>query len=262
MSTVQLLSQYSFNMGAGEVTLGFTADHQLYSKILFVKKTAPLESVTKVEIKKAFGSPLMQCSIKTGTTVKEKLFQMVHFDIADTQGKQFLEELKAKIPSHALWTDRHEENAADVKDSASTRVYPLQFWTGMTKSLAGMSRGVQIGVNYGTYCLLVIPIPLLIYVLASGCHRVTTTASGILVKRLGGKFYSWDEVLRIDVIKYHIMITQNGLHTGDAFLLQCTLVTRTGNSRPFYIRTLEGKQFVNEMVERKKMIPEMKDMFV
>lgn len=242
--------------------MAFTNDKQLYSKIMFVKKTTPLELISSVVIKKAFGTTKLQCNIKVSSNGKEKFWQVVQFDISDEQAKRFLEELKSKVSVGCVWSDKMEEKAADLKDTSATRTYPLQFWFFMTKTLAGMSRGIQIGVNYGTYCLLLIPIPLLIYVLAAGCHRATTNENGILIKKLFGSFFAWDDVERIDVTKYEITITNYGAKTGDAFLLICTLIAKSGKKKEFMIRTLEGKQFVNEMIERKKMNSEIGKMFI
>ena len=187
-NNVTLISEYEFNMAGAPVMMGFTVDQQLYTKIMFVKRTAPLEEISSVVIKKAFGTADLQCTIKNSSKGKEKTFQTINFDISDEKGKLFLEELKSKVSVGCKWLDKMEDFGEDVKDTSATRVYPLQFWNFITKSLAGMSRGVQIGVGYGTYCLLVLPIPLLIYVLAAGGYRATTDAKGIRIKHFFGSF--------------------------------------------------------------------------
>jgi len=262
MGDITLISEYEFLMGGASVMMGFTNDKQLYTKIMFVKKTVPLEDVTSVVIKKAFASTMLQCTLKASIKGKERTFQTIQFDISDAKGKEFLEELKPKVSVGCKWEDRMEGHGEDVKDSSAKRVYPVQFWFFFSKTLAGMSRGVQIGVNYGTFCLLILPVPLLIYVLAAGCYRVTTDENGIRIKKFFGSYFSWDEVERFDVTKYHITITNYGATAGEAFILILTLITKTGKKKTFMIRTLEGKQFVNEMIERGKMDAAVGEMFV
>jgi hypothetical protein len=262
MSEYVLTSEYEFDMSGAAIHMGFTNDQQLYSKVMFVKKAVPLQELSSVVIKKAFGMPQLQCNIYCNKNGKEKTFQIVQFDISSENGKKFLEELKSKISVGCKWTDKMEDAGTDVKDHSAKRVYPLQFWTGMTKTLAGMGRGVQIGVNYGTFCLLILPIPLLIYVLAAGCYRATTDEKGIKVKKLFGSFYSWDDVDHIDVTQYHITITNYGAKAGDAFILILDLATKNGKKKKFMIRTLEGKTFVNEMIERGKMDPRVAELFI
>lgn len=262
MSDITLISEYEFSMGGASVMMGFTDDKQLYTKIMFVKKTVPLDDVCGVYIKKAFASTMLQCTVKFSKNGKEKSFQVIQFDISDAKGKEFLEELKSKVSVGCKWEDKMEDFGEDVKDTSATRVYPLQFWNFMTKTLAGMSRGVQIGVNYGTFCLLILPIPLLIYVLAAGCYRATTDEKGIRVKKFFGSYFLWEDVERFDVTKYHITITNYGSTAGEAFILILTLITKSGKKKTFMIRTLEGKQFVNEMIERGKMSEEIGKMFI
>lgn len=262
MAELQLISRYDFSIGAAHITMGFTDDRQLYTKVMFAKKTVPVEEVTSVVIKKAFASTKLQCTIRASQKGKDRLFQQVQFDVSDTQGKQFLEELKSKVSVGCKWEDRMEDFGEDVKDTSATRTYPVQFWFFFSKTLAGMSRGVQIGVNYGTLCLLILPIPVFIYVLAAGCYRVTTDANGIKIKKFFGSYFSWDDVDHFEITKYHITVTNYGAKVDDAFLLIFNLVSKSGKTKKFMIRTFEGKQFVNEMIERGKVDKEMGEMFV
>ncbi len=262
MADVTLISDYEFEVGGAQVIMGFTLDKQLYTKIMIAKKVVPLAEVSSVVIKKAFGTPLMQCTIKSSTNGKERTFQTIQFDITDEKGKRFLDELKAAVSVGCKWTDTMENFGEDVKDKSAERIYPVQFWFWFSKTLAGMSRGVQIGVNYGTFCLLILPIPLLIYVLAAGCYRVTTNGNGIKIKKFFGSYFNWDDVDHFNITQYHITITDYGAKTGDAFLLIFELVAKNGKKKKFMIRTLEGKQFVNEMVERGKLSKEMSELFI
>ena len=260
MSEITLTNTYQFDA----VTMGFTDDKQLYTKVMFVKKTAPLESVSNIVMKEAPLSDKLQMNIKTSKNGKESMFQVIMFDRTDEQGKQFVEELKAKVPAF-VWNNKVEakEAAEEATQTASGKhTYPLQLWNFMTKTLAGMPRGVQIGVNYGVWCFLIIPIPLLIYALVAGCHRITTTDEGITIKKFFGSFFTWDNVNRIEVIRYNIIITNYGVKSNEAFMLQCTLVSTDGKQKKFIIRTKEGKQFVHEMVGRKKMSAEVEKLFI
>lgn len=262
MADYTLISDYEFEYGGAQVIMGFTIDKQLYTKMVFVKKAVPLQEVSSVVIKKAFASTNLQCTIKSTSNGKEKTFQTIQFDITDEKGKRFLDELKAAVSVGCKWNDTMENFGEDVKDTSAERIYPVQFWFWFSKTLAGMSRGVQIGVNYGTFCLLILPIPLLIYVLAAGCYRVTTNANGIKIKKFFGSYFTWEEVDHFNITKYNITITDYGAKTGEAFLLIFELVAKNGKKKKFMIRTLEGKQFVNEMVERGKLSKEMSEMFI
>ncbi len=253
-----LTSSYKFET----TTAGFTANNELYTKILFVKKTIPLSDISSIVLKESSINDKLQLRIKINKNGKERLILVVQFDRTSDEGKLFLEELKKKVPSQFVWENKIEEEEPVSLSTSGKHTYPLQFWWFRTKSLAGNSRGVQIFVNYGTFCVLVFPIPLLIYVIAAGCHQITTTNEGITIKKLFGSFYSWDDISSIEVTRYNINITSYGIKTREAFLLSCELISKQGKNKKFIIRTKEGKSFVKEMVARKKMSPEIEKIFI
>ncbi|HSY76586.1 MAG TPA: hypothetical protein VK890_07005 [Bacteroidia bacterium] len=258
MGEINLTSSYQFDA----ITMGFTDDKQLYTKVLFVKKTVPLNDVSSIILKEAALSDKLQLNIKINKNGKESLFQVVQFDRTDDNGKKFLEELKLKVPSPLVWTNKTEDAEVATQGIGGKRTYPIQFWMFITKTMAGMSRGMQITMNYGLFCLLIIPIPLFIYVIAAGCYRITTTDDGITIKKLFGSFFSWNDVDRIEVVRYNIVITSYGVKSNEAFLLACTLYSSGGKTKKFIIRTKEGKAFVHDMVERKKMSAEVEKIFI
>lgn len=258
MAEYNLISTYQFDA----TSMGFTDDKQLYTKILFIKKAVPLSDISSITLKEAPLSDKLQMNIKINKNGKEVAFQMVQFDRTSDQGRLFLEELKLKVPSSFIWNNKLEAAEPSEINVSGKHTYPLQLWWFKTKSLAGMSRGAQIAVNYGTFCVILLPIPLLIYVLAAGCHRITTDDNGITIKKLFGSFFAWDDVSSIEVTRYNINITSYGIKTREAFLLSCKLISKNGKNKDFIIRTKEGKGFVKEMVERKKMSPEIEKIFI
>lgn len=265
MNENELLSKYDFNMSGAVVTLGFTADNQIYTKMMLVKKTAPLADVTSVVIKKGAMTSKLQYDIRVRKKDKDQLFQIVQIDSADEQGIRFVNELKSKVPATCTWTDKLEAKAVDVKDTSAKRTYDLQtMWFIKGKLFAGYGRTMQIIMSYGMLTLITIglALPLLIYVFAAGCHRVITGESGISIKKLGASFYSWEEVDRIEVSKYNVVVTNYGQTVDSSFLLRFTLFPKTGKSREFLIRSLEGKTFVKEMIERKKLSEEAAKLFI
>lgn len=153
-----------------------------------------------------------------------------------------------------------------VINSEDVRTYPVQFWFFMTKTMAGKSRGLQIAMNYGVFgialCFLIVPLFLFIYVLAAGCYRVTTNSAGIVIKKFTGNFFSWDDVDNIDFTKYHITITNYGAAVDEASILIFTLKSKQGKSVTFKMRSFEAKNFIAELVQRKKMPEEMLEMFI
>ena len=88
MSTITLASQYEFNTGGAVITMGFTHDNQLFTQMMFVKKTAPIASISSVTLKKAPLSSKLQYDIKIKkSNGKEQFFQSVQMDAADPQGQ-------------------------------------------------------------------------------------------------------------------------------------------------------------------------------
>lgn len=266
MGEINLISKYEFNMGAGITEIGFTDDNQLFSKIMFVKKTAPLNTISSVTIKKGALTQKLQYDIKIRKeNGKEQLFQIIQIDSADANGVKFVNELRAKVSTACIWTDKMEEKAIDVKNTMTSRTYDLQImWFIKGKLMAGYGRGLQIIMSYGLFTLvcLGLPLPLLIYVIVGGCHRVTTDTNGIKIKKLKANYFSWDEVDHIDVHTYNIIVTQYGTLADSNFLLVFKLFAKNGTKTEFIIRSLEGKQFVKEMIERKKMSEEAGKMFI
>jgi hypothetical protein len=61
---------------------------------------------------------------------------------------------------------------------------------------------------------------------------------------------------------YNIIVTQYGALADSNFLLVFNLHSKNGLKRKFIIRSLEGKQFVKEMIERKKISEETASMFI
>lgn len=266
MAGLNLVSKYEFNMGAGITEIGFTDDDQLFSKIMFVKKTTPLNSISSVTIKKGALTQKLQYDIKfRKDNGKEQLFQILQIDSADAQGVKFVNELKSKVSSNCLWTDKLEDKFGAVKNIMTTRTYDLQIlWFIKGKIMAGYGRGFQIMMSYGMLTLITIglTLPLLIYVLAAKCHRVTTDNNGINIKKLGSKYFSWNDVDHIDVHTFNIIVTQYGALADSNFLLVFNLHSKNGEKVEFIIRSLEGKQFVKEMIQRKKMSEEIANMFI
>ena len=266
MAEYNLISKYEFNMGSGITEIGFTDDDQLFTKILFAKKVAPLTTISSVTIKKGALTQKLQYDIKIiKEDGKEQLFQILQIDSVDPQGVKFVNELKSKIPASCLWIDKFEAKALDVKNSMSSRTYDLQImWFIKGKLMAGYGRGLQIFMNYGllTLCCLGLTLPLLVYVIATGCHRVKTDDNGIKIKKLFSKYFAWQDVDHIDVHTYKIIVTQYGALADSNILLVFKLHSKNGSKRKFIIRSLEGKQFVNEMIERKKISEETASMFI
>jgi hypothetical protein len=265
MSDIQLQSQYDFNMSGAVVTLGFTTDNQIFTKMMMVKKTAPVDSLSSVTIKKGLMTSKLQYDIRIRKGEKEQIFQIVQIDSADELGIRFVNDLKARMPASCKWNDTMEAQSVDVKDAGTSRFYDLQtMWFIKGKTMAGNGRTLQLIMSYGmlTLCTLGLTLPLLIYVFAAGCHRVKTDGNGITVKKLGAAYFNWDDVERIDASKYTITVTNYGQTVDRSFLLRFNLISKSGKKSEFLIRSLEGKNFVNEMIERKKLSPEASAMFL
>jgi hypothetical protein len=265
MSEPQLQSQYEFNMSGALITLGFTTDNQIYTRMMMIKKTAPLDSLSSVTIKKGVMTSKLQYDIRIRKKDKEQIFQVVQIDSADEQGIRFVNDLKARMPASCVWNDKMEAKTIDVKDSSASRTYDLQtMWFIKGKMFAGYGRTFQIIMSYGllTFCTIGIAVPLLIYVFAAGCHRVNTDENGISVKKLGKNYFSWEDVERIEATKYNVIVTNYGQEVGSSFLLRFNLLAKSGKKCEFLIRSLEGKNFVKEMIERKKMTADAASMFI
>lgn len=266
MAEYNLISKYEFNMGSGITEIGFTDDDQLFTKIMFAKKVAPLTTISSVTIKKGALTQKLQYDIKIiKENGKEQLFQILQIDSFDPQGVKFVNELKSKIPASCLWIDKFEAKTLDVKNSMSSRTYDLQImWFIKGKLMAGYGRGIQIFMNYGLFTLICLglPLPLLVYVIAAGCHRVKTDDNGIKIKKLFSKYFAWQDVDHIDVHTYKIIVTQYGALADSNILLVFKLHSKNGSKRKFTIRSLEGKQFVKEMIERKKISEETASRFI
>ena len=174
---MNLISQYEFNIGGVTVTIGFTDDNQIYSKMGFFKKLVPLASIISVTIKKAPLESKLQYDIKMlKPNGKEQFFQRIQLDSADTNGIKFVDELRSKLPNTCKWIEKLDK--IQVKeDIDGKKKYNLQIlWFLKAKLFAGKGRIFQIIMNYGMFviCTLGLSLPLLIYVIAGGCHRVTT----------------------------------------------------------------------------------------
>jgi hypothetical protein len=264
MSEIELKSKYEFNMGGGVITLGFTNDDQIYSKMMMVKKTAPISSISGVIVKKGMMTSKLQYDIRVLKKEKDSLFQIIQVDAADEQGQRFAAELKSLLPKSATWTDKLEEKAVDTKDTSADRTYNMQvMWFIKGKTLAGQGWALQMIMSYGmlTLCTIGLALPLTLYAFMAGCHRVKTNAVGINIKKLTGSFFQWEEVDNIEVSKYHITITNYGAQVDSVFLLNFRLNAKNGKKKDFIIRSLEGKNFIKEMIERGKMKPEALELF-
>ncbi len=265
MSDIQLQSQYDFNMSGAQITLGFTTDNQIYTRMMMVKKTAPLDSLSSITIKKGVMTSKLQYDIRIRKNDKEQIFQIVQIDSADEQGIRFVNDLKARMPASCVWNDKMEAKAIDVKDSSAIRVYDLQtMWFIKGKVFAGYGRAFQIIMSYGmlAICTIGLTLPLLIYVFAAGCHRIKTDENGISIKKLGTRYFRWEDVDSIGVNKYNVIVTNYGQQTDSSFLMRFNLLAKDGKKSEFLIRSLEGKNFVKEMIERKKMQADAASLFL
>lgn len=265
MSEPNLISQYELNMSTISVLIGFTDDHQIYTKMGFVKKTVPLSSLSSVTIKKAPLQSKLQYEIKMlKPNGKEQFFQTIHIDPADAYGISFIEELKLRLPDTCKWVEKLGK--IQVKeDIDGKKKYNLQIlWFMKAKLFAGKGRVLQIIMNYGmlTFITAGFSLPLLIYVIVGGCHRVTTDLHGIKIKKLFSAFFVWEDVTKIEVTKYNIIITNFGATADRIFLMKFHLTSRNGKKIKFIIRSLEGKQFIQDMIGRKKMDSVYEGMFL
>jgi hypothetical protein len=252
MDTPILTSKYEFGFSGGG-TIGFTGQNEIYSEMMFSKKIAPISSIKEVKLKKAAISPKICITIKYDDKGKEKVFQNIYADSSDEKGIYFVKELKSKLQTGTPWKDERDIYK-DFTDLSMTRKYDLQIMFFLkSKGFAGSGRTMQIIMNYFMLCIttLFLTTPLLIYVIAAGCHQVRTDGDKISVKKLLGKIISWEDVVNVELQKY--LITKRGSGPDEIVtLINFFLNTKDGKKHQFTIRSYEAKAFTEEMIARKK----------
>jgi hypothetical protein len=262
MEAPSLISKYDFGMAQGGL-IGFTAQNEIYSEMMFSKKLSPLSAITEVKLKKAAISPKIYISIKYRDNGKEKTFQNVYSDSADEKGIQFVKELQSKLSKATPWKDERKIYQ-DFTDLSAARSYDLQIMFFLkSKGFAGSGRTMQIIMNYFMLCIatLFITTPLLLYVILAGCHKVRTDGNGIMIKKLLAASVSWEDVTNVEAQKY--LITKTGQGTDEVVtLINLFVNSKDGKKHKFTIRSYEAKAFMNEMIARKKAATEYADWFI
>ncbi|MFL5730549.1 MAG: hypothetical protein ACJ75J_13770 [Cytophagaceae bacterium] len=252
MDAPALISKYDFGMAQGGL-IGFTAQNEIYSEIMFSKKLSPVSGITEVRLKKAAMSPKICIDMKYNDNGKEKMFQSVYADSADEKGVQFVKELRSKLSSTTPWKDERKIYQ-DFLDLSEPRVYDLQIMFFLkSKGFAGSGRTMQIIMNYFMLCIttLFITTPLLIYVIAAKCHQVRTDGDGISIKKLLATVISWEDVTSVEPQKYVITKTGQGAYE-EVTLINFFVNSKDGKKHKFTIRSYEAKAFMNEIIARKK----------
>ncbi|MBI3510981.1 MAG: hypothetical protein HY064_09985 [Bacteroidetes bacterium] len=279
-----LISQYNFSgTSTIPVVMGFTSDDQLFARTLR-ERFVPLKNISSITLRKCrmtsrLETDKLRLDIKTLNGAGENKFQSLRFDITDEEAKLFLRELKKKIPSTCIIDNQMQAREIDLADITARRSYPLQSWWFMTKAvLVGHSRTSQILFNNMTILIFLLVFAsvfagnffiglgvtaLFATYLLLTYHKITTDENFIRIKKnLLRKSYRWEDVAKIDIHRYTITVTRYGSAVRKSHLLDCTLIATNGKKKNFLMRTLEGKQFVREMVMRKKTPAFVEDLFI
>jgi hypothetical protein len=175
---------------------GFEGDI-IYCHLIRRIKECRLDQITKVVQKKPSIGLGEEISFRIYFTEngKEKKFPWVQGLIMNPSTKEFLEDLKSRLPVHVAWED---QRAAADQTEAGQAVYDLQYLP-FGYAGAGLSRSLQIWIYLICLAVLVIPLIYNIYLLTSGGYRIYVGDKSLTIRKAGKTVIPFDDIEKVDM---------------------------------------------------------------
>lgn len=162
-------------------------------KEVIVKKT-PMSAGDEISIRLVY--------IKDGS---DKKTGWVQAKVADADTREFVADLKSRIPDTVIWTDKRE---AAKTNEAGQKVYDLQFLP-FGYAGAGLPRAGQIWIYLICTAVLILPLIYFIYLLAKGGYRIYTDDNGLTIRKTGDTRFSWNDIKGVEVTRVKVVDQQN-----------------------------------------------------
>lgn len=227
---------------AFEITDGKTLSQKVGRRIT----SCNISDIKSIVLKdsKAFGTQVLKIRYYDPIKGKERKFMRLEGAPEDVDLNRFIADLKELIPSVDVW----DQTKAKSFKKGDKNVYDMQVtmwgYTGV-----GLPRKVQIWVIFGTFSLLLIPIPLLIYVLINKCFQVETDDKSIILRKYKSRFFYWSDLQKVDLTRANVRIRNEGVGVDEHLILRFKVHTNAGKRVKFKMRMLEGKPFLKELVQ-------------
>ncbi len=223
---------------------GFEGD-VLYCHLIRRMKECRLDQITKVVQKKPSIGMGEEISfriyfIENG---KEKKFPWVQAMIINPSTKEFLEDLKSRLPSHVMWEDKREETS---KSDDGRLVYDLQYLP-FGYAGAGLNRPLQIWIYMICFAVFIIPLIYYIYVLASGGYRIYLSDSSVTIRKAGATTYQFDDLDEVNLTRINVVSQDSWTETE---VLRVVFDSKSGRRKKVVMRYDHAAPMLKELAAK------------
>jgi hypothetical protein len=220
---------------------------------------AEVSQITKISIKSSFLSAGDEVSFKLfyQDQGKSKSFPSIDAKLGSPITKEFLEELKSRLPSTAEWEDKTKSKAAAQKDEQGRACYDLQYFL-FGYYGAGLPRTVQIVLGLVFFFPLIFPFVYMVYLLGAGGYRIYTGESGLEVKKMTSKKIAWHELENVEFQKVGVVDIRHFTKTN----VVNVYITSVGRKKiKAVMRFDHATQLMKELFKRKVITQDVLDSF-
>ncbi|MBU0489735.1 MAG: hypothetical protein KKD31_17470 [Bacteroidetes bacterium] len=229
------------------VTYTLTADEKLTEAIMRKKTEIKLSDIRKIMVKNSgtMGTQVLRITYFDQKKQKEKKLMRLEAPPGHPDMEEFIALLKERFPDPAVW------DSSKIKDftEGNRKAYDMQV-TMMGYAGSGLPRKGQIWIIYGIFSIFILPLPLLIYVLATKCFRVYTDQEGVEIRKYSSWRLGWDEITDVKVRPIKVRMYNEGIYIDSTLILRIRVYSRSGKSKKFKMRLLEGKPLLHELHEK------------
>lgn len=222
------------------ITNGETLSQKIGRKVT----TCNLSDIQSIMLKdsKTMGTQVVKIKYFDPNKGKVRKFMRLEGTPDDGDLNRFIADLKELIPSPDVW-DQSKKKSFKKGDK---NVYDMQVTMGGYAGV-GLPRKVQIWIIYGIFSLLILPIPLLIYVLTNNCFQVETDDKSITVRKYKNHFFYWTDIEKVNITRVKVRMRNEGIASEELILL-FIIYPKNSRRKKFKMRLLEGRPLMKDML--------------
>ncbi|MCA9564405.1 MAG: hypothetical protein KC561_13005, partial [Myxococcales bacterium] len=195
-------------------TWGFTTDGYLYCSMM-KRRVAEIPVASIVEVQKRTSA--MSSGDMAGFQIhyfdtrknKRRKLSLVQYRIGDPDAAQFLALLEQRLPETTGIVQQSKIH--EMADGSGNRIWDIQLrW--LRGSTAVLHRSVALWLFTIIFGVMIIPLPLFIYMHATGAYRIILSGEGIRYRKIQERFIPWASVqsVLVELIEYR----QNMMRVG------------------------------------------------
>lgn len=230
--------------------VSFSPVNELICQFKPIKKntTIPLSQIRSVKLSPFVGNVhIAICYLNQDG--KEKKYVMTCPAI-DEDSSAFIAQLKEKAKG-IVWENRFQANYHSNTFQKCT--YPLTTVINFLLKKNYVSRPLFL-VFWAIMSLGILPLPFFLYFLITGGYQVHTNYEGLTVKKVKIKFFSWEQINRIEVQQLDVHHRTYGV-TASILRWMIFVIHSPSIKKPcqFSMKALDASKFMRELVARKKI---------